>query len=120
MKTFYEKRNEDFYCRDSRYATKTMGYTSLAKQIQSKPDSVLGLAPGSTPEGLYAKLAQATARGEVDFSAVRTVNLDEYYPISPDNDQSYRYFMNRQLLGIGRNGVSALMSRTASWSPLPT
>ena len=66
-------------------------------QIQAKPDSVLGLATGSTPEGLYAKLAEANAEGKVDFSAVRTVNLDEYYPITPDNDQSYRYFMNKQL-----------------------
>ncbi|MBR2353585.1 MAG: glucosamine-6-phosphate deaminase [Clostridia bacterium] len=69
----------------------------FAAQIKSKPDSVLGLATGSTPEGLYGKLAEANARGEVDFAAVRTVNLDEYYPISPENDQSYRYFMNKQL-----------------------
>ncbi len=69
----------------------------FAEQIRQKPDSVLGLATGSTPEGLYGKLAEANAKGEVDFSAVRTVNLDEYYPISHDNDQSYRYFMNKQL-----------------------
>ena len=69
----------------------------FVQQIQEKPDCVLGLATGSTPEGLYAKLAEANARKEVDFSRVRTVNLDEYYPISPENDQSYRYFMNRVL-----------------------
>ena len=69
----------------------------FAEQIKAKPDCVLGLATGSTPEGLYANLAKANEKGEIDFAAVRTVNLDEYYPITPDNDQSYRYFMNAQL-----------------------
>lgn len=73
------------------------GAEIFCEQIRTKPDCVLGLATGSTPEGLYARLCEANARGEVDFSAVRTVNLDEYYPISPDNAQSYRYFMNQQL-----------------------
>lgn len=65
--------------------------------IKNKPDCVLGLATGSTPEGLYANLVELYRKGELDFSLVRTVNLDEYYPISPDNDQSYRYFMNSKL-----------------------
>lgn len=69
----------------------------FAEQIKAKPNCVLGLATGSTPEGLYANLAKANEKGEIDFAAVRTVNLDEYYPITPDNDQSYRYFMNAQL-----------------------
>ena len=60
----------------------------FVEQIKEKKDSVLGLATGSTPEGLYAGLAKSNAEGAVDFSAVRTVNLDEYYPISPENDQS--------------------------------
>jgi glucosamine-6-phosphate deaminase len=58
---------------------------------------VLGLATGSTPVGMYKKLIEKNRAGEIDFSAVTTVNLDEYYPIAPDNDQSYRYFMNENL-----------------------
>ena len=64
--------------------------------IKNKPNCVLGLATGSTPEGMYANLARLYSEGKLDFSRVSSVNLDEYYPISPDNDQSYRYFMNKQ------------------------
>lgn len=67
------------------------------EQIKQKPDSVLGLATGSTPEGLYANMIRANQAGEISFRDVRTVNLDEYYPIRPENDQSYRYFMNQKL-----------------------
>ena len=69
----------------------------VADVMKNKPNAVLGLATGSTPEGMYAKLAEMNKAGEIDFSQVTTVNLDEYYPISPDNDQSYRYFMNKNL-----------------------
>lgn len=66
----------------------------FAKQINIKKDSVLGLATGATPVGMYKKLIEMNASGMVDFSRVKSVNLDEYYPISPQNSQSYRYFMN--------------------------
>lgn len=69
----------------------------VASQITLKPNCVLGLATGSTPIGLYENLAEMNKNGEIDFSDVTTFNLDEYYPISPDNDQSYRYFMNEHL-----------------------
>lgn len=69
----------------------------IIDQIKSKPDSVLGLATGSTPIGTYKCLIEACSKGEVDFSAVKSVNLDEYCGISEDNDQSYRYFMNKNL-----------------------
>ena len=59
----------------------------MSAQIIMKPDAVLGLATGSTPVGMYAQLAEW----------YRTVNLDEYKGLSGDNDQSYRYFMNRNL-----------------------
>ena len=65
--------------------------------IKEKPNCVLGLATGSTPEGLYANLIEQYKKGEISFENVTSVNLDEYYPIAPTNDQSYRYFMNRQL-----------------------
>ncbi len=69
----------------------------VAAQVIVKPDSVLGLATGSTPEGMYAQLAEMHAAGELDFSGITTFNLDEYYPIADENDQSYHYFMNKHL-----------------------
>lgn len=80
----------------------------LAKQINIKNDSVIGLATGSTPVGMYKKLAEMNKSGMVDFSRVKTVNLDEYYPISPDNRQSYRYFMNENLF----NNINIDMANT--------
>ncbi len=74
-----------------------VGADMVAEVVKAKPSCVLGLATGSTPEGLYAELIAKYQRGELDFSGVTTVNLDEYYPISPENEQSYRYFMNTKL-----------------------
>lgn len=69
----------------------------IAAQVISKPHSVLGLATGSTPVGTYKKLAEYNKAGDVDFSCVTSVNLDEYCGLTEDNDQSYRYFMNNNL-----------------------
>ncbi len=69
----------------------------VAEQIKSKPDSILGLATGSTPLGLYDNLAKMCASGEINFEKISSFNLDEYYPLSPENEQSYRYFMNKNL-----------------------
>ncbi|MCL2636996.1 MAG: glucosamine-6-phosphate deaminase [Oscillospiraceae bacterium] len=62
-------------------------------QVKEKPASVLGLATGSSPVGLYKLLAGANA----DFSQAKSVNLDEYCGLSADNPQSYRYFMTENL-----------------------
>jgi glucosamine-6-phosphate deaminase len=69
----------------------------VAGCVVLNPSCVLGLATGSTPIGMYNELAEMNKRGEVDFSDVKSYNLDEYYPLSADNDQSYRYFMNENL-----------------------
>ena len=69
----------------------------VASQITLKPDSILGLATGSTPIGLYDNLIEMNKNGEIDFSEITSFNLDEYYPIKRDNDQSYYYFMNEHL-----------------------
>lgn len=69
----------------------------IASQMTLKPDSVLGLATGSTPVGTYQKLIQWYQEGMLDFSGITSVNLDEYRGLSPENDQSYRYFMNHNL-----------------------
>lgn len=69
----------------------------LAAQILLKPDSVLGLATGSTPVGTYKKLIELYEAGDISFSAIKSINLDEYRGLSGDNEQSYRYFMNSNL-----------------------
>ena len=69
----------------------------LSAQVISKPDSVLGLATGSTPIGMYDQLVEWYNKGDVDFSEVKTVNLDEYKGLARDNDQSYYYFMHKHL-----------------------
>ena len=69
----------------------------FADVISSKKDCVLGFATGDTPIGMYNCLVEHYKAGKLDFSKVKSVNLDEYYPISPDNEQSYRYFMNCNL-----------------------
>jgi len=69
----------------------------FAQQLKQKPDSIFGLATGSTPLGLYAELARRYGAGEIDFSKARTFNLDEYYPIKKDHPQSYDFFMQENL-----------------------
>lgn len=69
----------------------------IAAQITMKPDCVLGLATGSSPIGTYKELIKRYEMGDLDFSQVSSVNLDEYRGLSPENDQSYRYFMNTNL-----------------------
>lgn len=71
----------------------------LSAQVIMKPDCVLGLATGSTPIGTYAKLVEWYQKGDLDFSGVTTVNLDEYKGLTKENDQSYYYFMNKHLFG---------------------
>jgi len=69
----------------------------IASTIIQKPDCVLGLATGSTPIGMYRELVRGYEKGDLDFSQVKSVNLDEYVGLSADHDQSYRYFMNENL-----------------------
>lgn len=69
----------------------------ISAQVILKPNSVLGLATGSTPVGAYKQLVEWYNKGDIDFSAVTSVNLDEYCGLSGDNPQSYRYFMNTNL-----------------------
>lgn len=69
----------------------------VAGQILLKPNSVLGLPTGGTPLGMYQELIRMYDRGEVDFSEVVTFNLDEYYQLPPEHEQSYYYFMRHNL-----------------------
>lgn len=84
---------------------KTKNYDEMSRQaaniisaeIISKPDCVLGLATGSSPIGTYKQLIEWYKKGDLDFSQVTSVNLDEYRGLPRDNDQSYYYFMQENL-----------------------
>lgn len=69
----------------------------ISAQIIMKPDCVLGLATGSTPIGAYEQLVEWYQKGDLDFSAVTTVNLDEYKGLPKEHEQSYYYFMRKHL-----------------------
>ncbi len=79
---------------DSYYQMSRMAANLISAQVIMKPNCVLGLATGSTPIGTYTQLIRWYEKGDLDFSQVTTINLDEYKGLSPENDQSYRYFMN--------------------------
>ena len=66
--------------------------------INKKPDAVLILPTGSTPVDLYSTLVQKYEEGAVDFSRAAIFNLDEYWPIDPDNKSSYVYYMKNNLI----------------------
>ncbi len=70
----------------------------IAAQLILNPDSVLGLATGSTPTGMYEGLVKLYNEGRIDFKDVVTFNLDEYCGLPDENDQSYHYFMDKNLL----------------------
>ena len=85
------------YCTENYEAMSRKAAAVMAAQIIAKPDCILGLATGSTPVGLYQNLIAAYKAGDLDFSRVTTVNLDEYAGLDGTHDQSYRYFMNTNL-----------------------
>lgn len=69
----------------------------ISAQIITKPDCVLGLATGSSPIGTYDQLVEWYEKGDLDFSNVSSVNLDEYRGLDHSHDQSYYYFMHEHL-----------------------
>ncbi len=73
------------------------GATLFSKQINRKPNSVLGLATGSTPVAMYKQLIDFYKHNQVSFRNIKSFNLDEYLGVSGDHQQSYRHFMNEQL-----------------------
>lgn len=80
----------------------------IGAQVLLKPDAVLGLATGSTPIGTYEELVRRYEAGRLDFSKIKTVNLDEYRGLTRDNDQSYYYFMHSHLfdhININKNNT---------------
>lgn len=104
-------------CTEPDYAAMSRRAADIfADAMAQNPDAAFGFATGSTPLGLYKELIERNKRGEVDFSGITTFNLDEYYPIKGDNDQSYRYFMERNLfdhVNVRKESVNLLDGETA-------
>ena len=78
-------------------ATGRLAADQLQQAVCAKPACVLGLATGATPIPLYRELIRREQAGLMDFSRVRSVNLDEYKGLAPDHPQSYRRFMRENL-----------------------
>jgi len=85
------------YLTDDYAAMSRKAASIIASQVVLNPECVLGLATGSTPIGTYKELIARYESGELNFSGVKSVNLDEYVGLSPEHDQSYRYFMQTNL-----------------------
>lgn len=89
----------------------------IAAQMILKPDSVLGLATGSSPVGTYESLVKKYDQGIIDFDQTKTFNLDEYVGLPPTNDQSYRYFMEENLfshVNVKSENINFLDGMTAN------
>ena len=69
----------------------------IASEIRMNPRAVLGLSTGSTPIGVYDRLAKCYEQGQLDFSKVTTINLDEYKGLGEEHEQGYRFFINQYL-----------------------
>jgi glucosamine-6-phosphate deaminase len=95
-------RNIKLYI-EADYAAMSKKATEIfAETVKTQPVAAYGFATGSTPEGMYGELAVLRDKG-VDFSSIVTFNLDEYYPIRPQDPQSYYYYMKKRVfdpLGI--------------------
>lgn len=86
-----------FYCEKDYGAMSRRAAAVIAAEVVRRPDCVLGLATGSSPEGAYRCLVDWYQQGLVSFREVKSVNLDEYKGLAPEHDQSYRYFMQKHL-----------------------
>ena len=73
------------------------GARRVCTLVRQRPNAVLGLATGTTPIAMYKKLIVHYQAGNISFSKITTFNVDEYLGLAPDNPQSYRSFMNREL-----------------------
>ena len=90
------RKMEVIIARSTECAVK-LASTIMADAIRAKPNLVLGLASGRTMEAVYVELARMHRQEYLDFSLVRTFNLDEYIGLGPDHRNSYRYYMNYNL-----------------------
>jgi glucosamine-6-phosphate deaminase len=91
-------RNITLYVEGDYAAMSKKAAAIFAEVVRSKPSAAYGFATGTTPEGMYAELANLRAAG-TDFSQITTFNLDEYFPIKASDPQSYYYYMKQRVFG---------------------
>jgi glucosamine-6-phosphate deaminase len=87
----------------------------LIKEIEKKPNLVIGFATGKTPLGLYKELVKEYKNKKIDFSRIKTFNLDEYYPIKITDKNSYHYYMFKNLfnkINIKKSNINFLNGET--------
>lgn len=89
--------NITIYVKDNYELMSKKAAQMVVAQVNLKPASVIGLATGSTPEGMYKELVSMYNADQVDFSEAKFFNLDEYNQISPENEQSYAFYMKKHL-----------------------
>jgi glucosamine-6-phosphate deaminase len=82
---------------DSQQELDTYAAGLFIQQVANKPESVLGLATGSTPIGIYDKIVELYKLNKTSFASAVSFNLDEYVGLSPSSDQSYAYYMQQHL-----------------------
>lgn len=82
-----------------------------ADTIKEKPDAVLGLATGGTPEGTYRELIRLHQTENLSFQNVTTVNLDEYAGLSSDDPNSYHFYMNDRFFSISTASLAGILFR---------
>ncbi len=92
-----EKKSMKFICAKDYQEMSRKAASVIAAQVVLKPDSILGLATGSSPIGIYEQLVAWHRQGDLDFSQCSSFNLDEYRGLTADHDQSYHYFMHQHL-----------------------
>lgn len=85
------------YVKDTYEAISEKAAQIVAAQMILNEESVIGLATGSTPEGMYKNLVRMNEEGKIDFSEITSFNLDEYHQLDPKNEQSYAYYMDKHL-----------------------
>jgi len=91
----------------------------FAAAVKANPAGAFGFATGSTPVGMYEALIKMQSAGKADLRGITAFNLDEYYPIKPDDPQSYNYFMRQNLFdGIDFPASSAYIPDGAACDPI--
>jgi glucosamine-6-phosphate deaminase len=83
----------------------------IIKEIRKKPNLTIGFATGKSPLGAYKNLIREHKKGKVDFSRIKTFNLDEYYPINADDKKSYRAYMFNNIfnkINIKKDNINLL------------
>jgi glucosamine-6-phosphate deaminase len=90
--------------------------SAIHRALKKKKNLVLGMATGNTPLGVYRRLIELYKKGEMDFSEVRTFNLDEYLGLREDHPRSYAWYMDTNLfnhINIKRENVHRLKGKPA-------